>query len=247
MNLITGNFKLRTPIADIHFSLLILAGLAVNANGLNGERAIGAFFLLLGVVFAHEMGHWVVARWLGYQRRRISLHAFSGAVTGGVATSLRDECLISLAGPAVSMTLGLLLMLIPLPFLRETGYIALAWSALHLLPLFPFDGGRVAYRIWMRTADAQTALKRMVTYSRWFCLAIVTVAFLGAVAQSISWWNFFVWVFVALYLFIIIMRRMPDVLHMAHTTPQNGNNNVATVSPPPYENSRPTKITVTKE
>jgi len=246
-------FKLSTRVADIHFTLLVLAGLSVYR--LHGLYAIVAFVLLLGGVYAHEAGHWLMAKTLGYRRRRIALHAFAPAITEDAVESLRHEFLMAAMGPIVSFVLGGMLFwaasffhhaMDVRFFFLETGRIILAWSLLHLLPFLPFDGGRVAFRIWMCRSGAETAVKRMVSHSQMFCLAIVVMAFLGAIANLISWMHFVGLCGVAAYLFMIRLVRMPEILRIASASQPPGN--VATVSPPPYtKKERPQKIPITKE
>ena len=246
-----NGFKASTKVADIHFTALLFVGLAIYS--LRGLYAILAFFLLLAIVYAHEAGHWLVARWLGYRPHRIALHVFAPAITDDVAESLRHECLMAVSGSVVSLVLGGALtwcasffhtLVDVRSFFLGTGGIAIFWSLLHLLPFLPFDGGRVAFRIWLRRTDMEIAVKRTVTYSQWFCLAIVALALLTAVYTNV-WLRFFVLCFVALYLFMIRLLRMPEVLRIAEGARQA--DNAATVSPPPYtKKSRRTKVPVVK-
>jgi Zn-dependent protease len=125
----------------------------------------------IGVVFVsvlvHELGHAVVGRLFG-DAPHIVLHGFLGYTAGsGVSMSRARSILVSLAGSFAGLVvLGLPALLLirtllpdgvrefvlafPSAFPLEwvaLAYIAwanVAWSLLNLLPVLPFDGGRVA-------------------------------------------------------------------------------------------------------
>ncbi|WP_420122814.1 site-2 protease family protein [Nakamurella sp.] len=115
--------------------------------------AIGLGVLLGVSVLAHELGHCVVARWLGIEVVAVRLYLLGGAselATGPAGA--RDEALVAAAGPAVS---GLLagacwLVLQPVPDHTLTWLVLLLLAlsnlviaAFNLLPALPLDGGRV--------------------------------------------------------------------------------------------------------
>jgi Zn-dependent protease len=136
--LAAGVFPARSPGLDDPTYVAMGAGAAV------------AFFA--SIVF-HELGHALQARRDGVLIDRITLWVF-----GGVARFSRPfpspgvEFRIALAGPAVSLTVGVGLLLgaalLPLPLsldavLSWLGYINLVLLAFNLLPALPLDGGRV--------------------------------------------------------------------------------------------------------
>ena len=117
---------------------------------LGSAAAIGLF---AGVIL-HELGHSLVAIRYGYPIDSITLW-----ILGGIAQldeqpeEWSQELLIAIAGPAVSIALGVVfyLFVIVLPGLPDVfvflvGYLALlnlSLAAFNLLPGFPMDGGRV--------------------------------------------------------------------------------------------------------
>src|SRR5579872_166203 len=160
---------------SIHPSWLIIYALfaysaATFGRVLSPELA-GASSLVLGLiaslvlfasVVAHEFAHALVARRLGIPIGGITLFLF-----GGVATIMRepdrpvDELKMAIAGPALSIVLGLLF------YGLAVGADAIHWAwgstfcfflaiangllaAFNLLPAFPSDGGRVLRSLlWM--------------------------------------------------------------------------------------------------
>ena len=125
----------------------ILVGLAMTSG----------FF---GSILAHEFGHALTARRFGIGTESIALHLFGGVakITSEPRTP-RQELLVAVAGPAVSLGLaslfGLLTLTIPntvgtpLSLLAmESVFYSLGLSNLilglfNLIPGFPLDGGRI--------------------------------------------------------------------------------------------------------
>jgi len=112
--------------------------------------AVGLF---VGVVL-HELGHSLVAKSYGYPIESITLWLFGGiARLAELPEHWREELAIALAGPAVSVALGVAFYA---PFVAlpgdahaarfVVGYLAVlnvALAAFNMVPAFPMDGGRV--------------------------------------------------------------------------------------------------------
>jgi Zn-dependent protease len=120
-----------------------------------------AFFACLVL---HELGHALQARRDGVQIDGITLWLFGGVARfGGPFPSPGAELRIALAGPAVSLAVGLGLILaattLPLPvaldaMLAWLGFINLVLLAFNLLPALPLDGGRVVRALaWRLRGD----------------------------------------------------------------------------------------------
>ena len=118
-----------------------------------------AVLLLFLSVALHEYGHALVARGRGYPVRDIILTPI-----GGVAYLLRapgrprDEMVIAIAGPLVSVALALLCGLgMWLALVGQAGHLSILLLLLaginaslflfNLIPCFPMDGGRM-FRAW---------------------------------------------------------------------------------------------------
>jgi len=127
--------------------------------------------LFFASVVAHELGHSVVAIRTGLPVQSITLFVF-----GGVARIVREptrplqELWIALAGPAVSITLGVLFGALalslpnpraPLAALTEwLSYINFVLAIFNLIPGFPLDGGRVLRAIlWGTLGDLVRATR----------------------------------------------------------------------------------------
>ncbi len=118
--------------------------------------AVGALasVLLFASVLAHELGHSLVAQSRGVPVISIVLFIFGGvAQLADEARRARDEFLIAVAGPLVSIVIGVVSLGLwpivedisqPLGAIFEyLGWANLILVAFNSIPAFPLDGGRV--------------------------------------------------------------------------------------------------------
>ena len=109
--------------------------------------------IVFASIYAHELGHAFVTRRLGGQVDGITLHVFGGLTYTKGIRSRRDSILVSAAGPAVSIALGLIALAVltgnELPegvgrtVLIALLFVNLIWGVFNLFPIFPLDGGNI--------------------------------------------------------------------------------------------------------
>lgn len=113
-------------------------------------------FMLAGFIsiLVHELGHALTAKHFG-KRVEIVLQAFGGyaAYSGGRPLSRFQSFLITAAGPAIQILLGLAVLVLvkQVEGLSPNGkyffsilyVISFLWAFLNLLPVLPLDGGRI--------------------------------------------------------------------------------------------------------
>lgn len=165
----------------IHWSWIVVVLLAtfgfasyfeqeLPALGLPSAVSLGltASLLLFGCVLAHELSHAVVAR-----RRGVAINGITLFIFGGAAEMVeepkraRDELLIAIAGPLMSLFLGFAFGAVRGAGLELPPVAALAallsrlnfmLVAFNIVPGFPLDGGRVLrallWGIWGRLPAA---------------------------------------------------------------------------------------------
>jgi Zn-dependent protease/predicted transcriptional regulator len=130
-----------------------------------------AAVLFFTSLLLHEFGHAVRARREGMQIDGITLWLFGGvAKFRGMFPSAGTEFRVAIAGPLVSIALGLLFVLIAAvaDLGREVGgvatwlgYINLVLAAFNMLPAQPLDGGRLLHAaIWSRSGDLLRATRQ---------------------------------------------------------------------------------------
>ncbi|HEX5540982.1 MAG TPA: site-2 protease family protein [Micromonospora sp.] len=128
--------------------------------------AVGFSFVvfLLGSVFLHELGHALTARRYGIGVRGITLELLGGYTEMDRDTpSPRVEVLVSLAGPAVSLLLGLVAVAATYALPDRTLLAQLAFqlavsnvivAVFNILPGLPLDGGRaLRAAVWAASRD----------------------------------------------------------------------------------------------
>ena len=117
-------------------------------------------FLIAGFIsiLVHELGHALTAKGFG-KRVEIVLQAFGGyaAYSGGAPLSRTQTFLVTAAGPALQIVLGLAVYFYAKAFpsmsLQATYFvkvlyaISFIWALLNLLPVLPLDGGRLLQTI----------------------------------------------------------------------------------------------------
>ncbi len=109
--------------------------------------------MLIPVLLFHELGHFVAMRMLGHRDARIAFIPFLGAatITNKRFAKLWREIVVLLAGPLPGIALGVGLFVVSLKLHRPALFGAsgalLAINLLNLLPLVPFDGGRIVHAL----------------------------------------------------------------------------------------------------
>ena len=148
----------------IHATFLLILGWAFWRGWSGGSWQDGAWTaLMVACVFAcvvlHELGHSLVARRLGIAVHGITLYPIGGVASlARIPERPRDEFLIAVAGPAVSVLLAAFFALVgggwpdlerldaigTLPWLGGMLTVVNAGLAIfNLVPAFPTDGGRI--------------------------------------------------------------------------------------------------------
>ena len=128
--------------------LAILSGLAIFWMAREHVKPITV--LVLGVVLLfHEMGHLVGMRIFGYTDVRVFLVPFFGAATIGRKEGVpsTQTAIVALLGPLPGLIVGIGMLLLPLtresPLARTTAIVLISLNGFNLLPVEPFDGGKV--------------------------------------------------------------------------------------------------------
>jgi Zn-dependent protease len=159
--------------------------------------------MLLGLIFVHEFGHWVMMKLFGYQRMGRFFVPFIGPIHLGrkLNASPWQQMMVILAGPLPGMLFGLGVMIAgfvmsDLPaWLRELGGLALALNAFHLLPFLPLDGGKMVDLLIFRDLPLLRPLFTIVSAAATFAasfplksraLRVIAVAMFTGIAWDIK-------------------------------------------------------------
>jgi stage IV sporulation protein FB len=169
-------------------------------------------FMLAGFIsiLVHELGHALTAKGFG-QRVHIVLEAFGGyaAHSGRVLTRFKSF-LITAAGPAIQILLGLAVLVLLREvegmsangkyFFETLCLVSFFWAFLNLLPVLPMDGGRILEtilgpeRIRLTLQISITVAVAVAALAVVFKLGLFLPIFMGIMAyqsyqslKSISW------------------------------------------------------------
>jgi Zn-dependent protease len=148
-------------------SVLLLMGLVVllSAGPIGYRVGLGFVVCLLLSVLLHELGHALTARRLGIGVRGITLEILGGYTEmDREAPTPRAELTVSLAGPAVSLALGLaagaVAAVLPGGGVRQIAFLVAMANVIvavfNVLPGLPLDGGRaLRAAVWWVSGSRQ--------------------------------------------------------------------------------------------
>jgi Zn-dependent protease len=177
------------------------------SDGAYAGMAVAAAILFFASLLLHELGHAVQARREGMEIEGITLWLFGGvAQFKGMFPSAGAEFRIAVAGPLVSLVLGLVFSLGAWAISAAEsvdgvaawlGYINLTLLVFNLLPALPLDGGRVLRSaLWQVKGDFRNATRVAAAVGRGFgyvfiaggiFLFIFEGSFSGAWLAFIGW------------------------------------------------------------
>ena len=210
-----GSFPIGTVLGfpvRAHWSLplaVLLLGLAGGDGARGVLLAITLAVGLFGSVLLHELGHAVVARRKGVGVRGILLTPLGGmSMLESLPRRPRDEALIAVAGPAVSIALGGLFA--ALAWLVEGGLdqtspltglmgLNLIIGVFNLVPAFPMDGGRLLRAALTARMGLAAATRTAASVGRF--LAVLAIGW-GLASGN--------WMLAIVAVFILIAGRLEE-------------------------------------
>src|SRR3989441_3770951 len=176
------------------------------SDGVHLAMAIVAALLFFGSLLLHELGHAWQARREGMEIDGITLWLFGGVSQFKTRfPSAGAEFRIAIAGPLVSLVLGVVFVLVALAGLPSAvdgvaawlGYINLILLVFNLIPALPLDGGRVLRAaLWQARGDLGWATRVATDIGRGFgylfiglgiAMFIFQGSFSGAWLAFIGW------------------------------------------------------------
>ena len=246
------HISLLIPLVYFYFGLRALPG--VGPVGALGLVLVIAVFVFTSIAL-HELGHSFVAIRKGCRVSDITLMFMGGvAKMESMPRRPRDELLMAIAGPAVSIVLGALSILAGIGLaVAHLGLAAfIAWgvgywnfflAGFNLIPAFPMDGGRVLRAL---LTPKLGRLKATYIASRVGRVLAVCLGIAGFVSNNGN----FVLVAIAFFVYFAAGReykivRLQEMARHAgfgawnpQDGPPRGDEDIAMIGPPPYAESR---------
>lgn len=150
---------------------------------------LSVFSYILCVIL-HELGHSIMASFLGYKLNQITILPFGASLSGkeNVFYKPSHEILVSISGPLVNLILLCICLALfwcfPVTYsvLDNFYYANLVTFMFNFLPVYPLDGGRVLYALLKRKLPMKKAYKiikiiGIIISSMLFILFIITSFF----------------------------------------------------------------------
>ncbi|AEF96567.1 CBS domain-containing protein [Methanotorris igneus] len=177
-------FKVMGIPIELHITFILLLILVYFLWGLGG---LILYSLLFTSVVLHELGHSYIAKKYGVKIAKIMLLPI-----GGVAMMDKipreGEFKIAIAGPLVSVTLGILLLVFSnyvdfnvsgYPLFKSIGYLNILLGIFNLLPAFPMDGGRILRATLSKKISYIKATKIASTIGQYFAFMMLIFGLLN--------------------------------------------------------------------
>ena len=169
----------------LHVSLLIAILVLTLFSGAGFLAIIILALGIFGSIALHELGHSVVARAKGGYIHEIVLYPFGGAAKiSNIPKQPIDEIMVALAGPAVSLALGLIFL--PWELTKFLGYVNFMLFFFNILPVFPMDGGRVLRAALTIKHGRLVATRMAATVGKYFCGLFVWIGLFGLPIQVLG-------------------------------------------------------------
>lgn len=131
----------------------------------------GLFEILVAyliTIFLHEFAHFFVAKKLGYNLNKFTLMPHGISLSGkNELFSTKDEVLIALAGPLCNLIIAILCVALwwvfPVTYNFTNVFVMANWctALVNVLPIFPFDGGRICLALLSQKTQRLNALKKL--------------------------------------------------------------------------------------
>jgi Zn-dependent protease/CBS domain-containing protein len=158
---------------------------------------VGALLLFSSIVF-HELGHALMARRYDVPIRGITLFIFGGvAEMSDEPPTARTEFLVAIAGPLVSVALGIVFLTLTgvgvvsgwpvavTAVTRIVGFLNVVLVAFNMIPAFPLDGGRVLRSaLWQWKGSLRWATRITSSIGSAFGFALIALGILAAIATG---------------------------------------------------------------
>lgn len=127
--------------------ILFVVSLVLFIGARSGRWSISYLIILLGVLFVHELGHYLAMRVFHYKNVKMFFIPFFGAAVSGRHYNVPGwkKVVVSLMGPVPGIMLGVIIggvgLVMHQPILVKIALVSMFLNGFNLLPVLPLDGG----------------------------------------------------------------------------------------------------------
>lgn len=138
-------------------------------------------FVIFTIIFWHEMGHYLAARFFKWRITEIMFWVFGGVMKTDEQGNqpIKEDIIVTISGPIQHGIMYIVLLGLSYYNLVPNGVIALAMYyntlilGFNLLPIYPLDGGKLAFYLLSFLYPYRKAYNIIIGFSIISCLSII--------------------------------------------------------------------------
>lgn len=138
-------------------------------------------FILLCIVFIHEIGHYLAATYYRWRVLQIMLWVFGGVMKTDEAGNrpIKEEVIVTLAGPLQHGLIYLIIFclsyvtFIPPSVIQDAYHFNVMILCFNLLPIYPLDGGKLFFLLLSSVLPYKKAHRLIILFSIIASIAII--------------------------------------------------------------------------
>ncbi len=138
-------------------------------------------FIMLSIVFIHELGHYAAASYYKWRIYSIVLWVFGGVMKTDESNNrkIKEDIIVTVAGPLQHIIIFLLIIcldilnILPPSIISLAHYFNIIIFLFNLLPIYPLDGGKLMFYILSNYLPFRKAHHFTVVFSIVVCCLII--------------------------------------------------------------------------
>lgn len=138
-------------------------------------------FMLLTIVFVHEIGHLLAALYFKWRIHSIVLWVFGGVMKTDESgnRTIREDIIVTVAGPLQHLFIYLMIIflsvfhILPQALIQQALFYNTMILLFNLLPIYPLDGGKLLFYILSYILPFRKAHHYTILFSITVCICVI--------------------------------------------------------------------------